>query len=135
MSILTEVKISNKRLDTETLHVNSRTRKVKAAISVVKYRDKDTRQIVLYTPALDISGYGNTEEKAREMLRFSIAELFKLLTSISPKEIEIELASLGWKHNPFKNKEFSKAFVDGDGELQNLNAVGDTIERLTLTAV
>lgn len=112
-----------------SLHINKNSGRIKAVLNTVKYRDKDTRQIVIYIPALEISGYGATEEKALEMVKFSMDEYFTSLVRSSAKEMERELAKYGWQHkNKFSNKEYSKAYIDADGKLQNFNAVGDEVE-------
>lgn len=106
----------------------------KGSMTILKFQDKDTKQIISYCPSFDISGYGDTEEKAIEMLKFNISELFNHLTRLSPKQMESELSDLGWKQSKFRHKEYSKAYVDINGQLQNLNAVDNKVERLTLHA-
>jgi len=41
---------------------------------------------------------------------------------------------LGWEADKFKNKDFSSAYIDIQGELKNLNAVEDKVERITIEA-
>lgn len=126
--------ISDKIVAEDRLRLDLNKRKVKLTSSLFKYRDKDTRQIVLYVPSLDITGYGSDEEKASEMLQFSIGEFFQWVTKLSHRQIEEELKKLGWKHIQYKNKEYSQIYVDGDGKLHNFNAVADEVERLTVIA-
>jgi hypothetical protein len=112
-----------------TLHINKNSHRIKAVLNTIKYRDKDTRQIVIYLPALEISGYGATEKKALEMVKFSMDEYFTFLVKSSVKEMEKELTKYGWQHTKkYSNKEYSKAYIDEDGKLQNFNAVGDEVE-------
>jgi len=99
------------------------------------FRDADTGQFICYLPSVDISGYGETEEKAIEMAKFSLSEYFSYLMTLSVKKRDSLLFSLGWKHERMKNKEYSKAFVDGGGQLQDFNAVEGKVERLTLSTV
>lgn len=106
--------------------------KISAQLSMLKYIDKDTKQHVLFLPAFEISGYGENEDKALEMLKFVLNEVNKEIITSSPKDRNSFLASLGWKQATFRNKEFSKAYVDINGNLQNFNAVDNKIERLTL---
>ncbi|MEI8075242.1 MAG: hypothetical protein WCH78_10875 [Bacteroidota bacterium] len=110
------------------------TQRITGQVNMHKFQDKDTQQFVFFSPSLDVTGYGDTEEKALEMVKFSIAELFEHLFVLSSKKRELELQKLGWKPAQFKNKQFSKAFVDGDGVLQNLNAVGNKVEQVALFA-
>lgn len=107
-------------------------KKFKGTLSVLKFIDKDTNQIVLYVPALETSAYGEVESKAIEMLKSAMGDFFDHLLTLSSKNIESELTNLGWKQNWLKNKEYSKAYVDMSGELKNLNAVEDKVEMLTL---
>ena len=136
MGTVSNFTISDKKLKEEYLRINISKSKKKAncELTIFKYRDKDTRQIVLYIPSLEVTGYGSTEEKAQEMIKFSIDDFFHTLCTLSSKKIETELSKLGWKHHSLKNKEYSKVYVDGDGELKNFNAVADKVERLTLVA-
>ncbi len=110
------------------------TGKISAELNMYKYRDKDTRQIVFYVPSLELTSYGADEEKAIEMIRFSIDNYLEFLVTLSTKKLEAELLLLKWKRNFLKNKEYSTAYVDVSGKLKNLNAVGDKVERLTIVA-
>lgn len=113
----------------ETLHINKNSKRIKAIVKRIQYRDKDTRQIVIYIPTLEISGYGATEKKAIDMVKFSMDEYFTSLVDLSAKDMEKELAKHGWQHkNRYSNKEYSKAYIDADGKLQNFNAVADKVE-------
>lgn len=129
-----DFKISKKKFDKDSLHININSGRINANLSAFKYRDKDTRQIVFYIPSLELTSYGATEEKAAEMIKFSIDDYFSFLISLPTKKLQAELSSLKWKHNTLKNKEYSNAYVDVSGQLKNLNAVGDKVERLTLVA-
>lgn len=116
--------------DTDTLRIRTKgvESHIQAALTVVSYRDKDTRQIVNYVPTLEISGYGEDEQKAEEMVKFAIKDYFQFLIDLPAKKMKSELSSLGWKINPIKNKEFSHTYVDIRGNLKNFNAVGDKVE-------
>ena len=103
-------------------------------MNVFKFQDKDTNQYISYCPCFDLSGYGETKAKAVEMLEFSIKEFFVHLLAISLKQMQSELNALGWKQNKFSHKQYSKAVVDINGELQNFNAVDNKVERMALHA-
>lgn len=134
MGKLGKFAISKKTHPHDALRVNMGTRKVSANLRLYKFRDKDTQQIVLYIPSLDISGYGSTLEKAYEMIRSSIEYFIEQLAGMSAKKVEEELFSLGWKHDKIKNEEYAKAYIDITGQLKNFNAVADEVEILTLEA-
>lgn len=134
MSSFRKLEVTVGKPQNEFMRINKVAGRISGNLHVLRYRDKDTRQIVLYAPSFDISGYGSTEKKAHEMLIFSLEEYFSYLVDLSIKNLEIELNNLGWKHDKRQNKVYSKAYVDMTGELKNLNAVGDKVEFLTLVA-
>lgn len=102
-------------------HVNFR-------CQTIQFVDKDTNQVVLYAPALDITGYGDTVEEAFQIFQFCSVEFCKHLISLKSVEINRELVKLGWKPNTTFKKRYSKAFIDEDGDLKNFNALDDKIE-------
>ena len=120
--------------DNDSLRINRANRRIVGNLTLVGFVDKDTEQHVIFCPSLDATGYGETEAKAMEMIKFSIAEYFQFLVNLSTKKMDEELRNTGFGHIKNKTKEFSKAFVDIDGQLQNLNAVDDKIKRFTLEA-
>lgn len=117
----------------DIIRVNRTSKKIRGTLTKIIYRDKDTRQIVMYLPSFDLSGYGENELKAEEMLKFCLNEYLGFLIELSPSKMDVELGKLGWKHNRLKNKEYSSAYIDIKGELQNFNAVGDRVEVGLLT--
>jgi len=121
--------------ESDSLHIKTKGRKgiISGNVTVISFRDKDTRQMVIYVPALDLSGYGETEEKAEEMVKFSIQDYFDYLMKFPANKVKSELAKYGWKKNPIKSTEFSHAYVDICGNLKNFNAVGDKVEVSVLT--
>ena len=131
---MAKITFNNKSTKEDKLRINFNKKKVDFSGNVYKYRDKDTRQMVFHIPSLDLTGYGSTAKKAQEMTSFLLTDFFAWLIKLPHSKIEQELRNLGWKHVEFKNKEYSQTFVDGDGRLQNFNAVGDEVERLTVVA-
>ncbi len=118
----------------ESIRINRSAKKINGHLSIFRFKDKDTNQFIVYCPSLDVSGYGADGDKAAEMLKFSIGDYFEQLIQMPLKQIENELRTLGWKHDKIRNKEYSKAHVDINGELKNFNAVDNKVERLTLEA-
>ena len=112
----------------ENIRVNKAKKKISGTFRVLKYRDKDTRQMIVYIQSLQISGYGATMKKAMEMLRFSMDDLFHHFMNLPATQLEHELAKMGWKKNQIRHKEFSQAYVDIEGNLKNFNAVNDEVE-------
>lgn len=110
------------------LHVNQREGKVKASVKTYLFQDKDTNLFINIIPSLSLTGYGSTKEKAREMLKNSIDNFNQFLVDLSLPKMDTELRKLGWKKSRLRNKEYSKAYIDGDGNLKNFNAIENTIE-------
>lgn len=123
-----------KSTGTDHLKIDLGNRRVRGTLSVFRFRDKDTKQYVMYAPSLEISGYGETKSKAEKMFRIMADNAFVHLTSLNVTELQQELRKYGWKKDIIFKKEYSKAYVDGNGELQNLNAEETSVEKLTLTA-
>ena len=103
MAVISHMNIIQKTIETEQLHVKLSKRNIKGAIKgnigAFKFIDKDTKQYVMYIPSLEISGYGDTEDKAREMLKFSLDDFSKYLVSLPFEQINEELVKLGWADN------------------------------------
>lgn len=134
MGVFNEFTVLKKKFNQDSLYINTHSGKISAELNMYKYRDKDTRQIVFYLPSLELTSYGADEEKAMEMIKFSISEYLDFLLTLSAKKLQAELLNLKWKQNSLKNKEFSSSYIDGSGKLKNLNAVGDKVERLSIVA-
>jgi hypothetical protein len=125
--------VQGKPNEEDNLRVNLSKREVKFKARLLKYRDRDTRQIIFFIPSLQITSYGADESKAKEMLDFSIDEYFEHITGLKKAELDKELKSLGWRMVPYAKKQFSsEMFVTSEGELENYNAVADEVEHLTL---
>jgi len=120
--------------ENDTLHIKSSARggSVRGYINIIKFQDRDTKQWVYYVPSLEISGYGENAEKAFLMLRESIDDFFGNLVMLPKDKLKEELAHWGWRRNKLRTKDYSRAYVDSDGDLKNFNA--DNVERLTLVA-
>lgn len=110
------------------LKINRDHRSISCGIKVIGFIDKDTKYFVKYIPAFEMSGYGETEKEADEMLNFSIDDFFKYLLKLSPKKMKAELVSLGWEQDKFQHKQFSNAYVDEKGNPNNFNAEENTVK-------
>ena len=100
----------------------------------LKFIDKDTNQYVVYIPALELSGYGNTLEKAIEMMEQALDDFCDFLRTLKAPQLKAYLARLGWKHDIFADKEYSKPFADVDGSLKEFNALDNKVEYMSLAA-
>lgn len=131
---VTEFKLVKEQKKEDSLHINANRSRIRGYITVLKFIDKDTKQWVCFAPSFDLSSYGETQEKAITMLKGSLVELFKNFVEMPPNQLQAELHQMGWKKNRFRNKDFSRAFVDADGNLNNFNADEDKVERFALVA-
>lgn len=118
----------------DTIHIGANRNRIKGHINVIRFQDVDTRQIVAYVPAFDISAYGETEEKAADMLNMEIHAFFDSLLDLSTNKLAETLRSLGFIQDKNRHKDFSKVVVDGDGNLQNFNIEKGTLQRFALVA-
>lgn len=81
--------------------------------------------LIVYCPALDVSGYGETEEEAKKSFKLSLGEFFTY--TLNKKTFRSELQRMGWslrksKYKPIhppsftellsKNQNFSRIFND-----------------------
>ncbi|MCU0361369.1 MAG: hypothetical protein MUF75_11770 [Bacteroidia bacterium] len=106
---------------------------VKISVNALKYQDKNTGHFVVYIPALELSGYGETKAKAEMMIQHSLKDIIDYLISLSKDKFSAYLRELGWNHHKALNKEYSRTFVDMRGELMGF-AVDEKVECDTVTA-
>ena len=132
--VLFNVTEVNEKINFDTIHINQNKKLITGYINVYRFIDKDTKQIVVYAPSFDVSGYGQTKEKATIMVKESLSALFISLLKMSPTQLNLELSKLGWKKNRLRNKDFSNPAVNIQGKLKDLNADKNQIERFALVA-
>lgn len=116
----------------QVLHINREKQKITSRVKATRFQDKDTKQYVVYIPSLEITGYGSTEKKAMEMLKFSIDNFCKHIMALSVREMNAEVVKLGWKQDRLRKKDYSKVHVDIDGNLKEFNALKDRVEFVDL---
>lgn len=133
MNTIAKLESSDGIFEVETIRIDFKRRTLKGEFNGIKFIDNDTKQAVIYVPALEISGYGENYDKAHELLMATVTEYFPYLKKLTTEEFENEFRKLGWKKG-FFNKQYSKASVDIDGVLQNINAEGNKVELMSLTA-
>ena len=131
MGKTSDFNLSKKTIADEHLHINLHKGKIDATLNVVRFIDKDTKQVVTYIPSLEVSGYGDNDKEAMEMLKFGLDNFGNYIAALTPDKIKAELSKMGWVKTML-NKDFSKAYVDIAGQLQNFNAEDNKVERLTL---
>lgn len=80
----------------------NRVNQVRFNLPVISFMEENVH--FLYTPALDLTGYGNTEEEALRSFEETIGQFLEY--GINKKTLEKELKKLGWI---FTKKKISKA--------------------------
>ena len=114
--------------DNQTLSINRKKKQVNISIQALQYTDKDTRNIIIYSPAIDVTGYGDTVREAQLMFDFSAKEFCRYLINLPEAEATRELMKYGWDQNKMFHKRYSASYVDIDGNLGNFNALDNKIE-------
>ena len=105
---------------------------VKALLNV--FTIVDGEYSVAIAPALNLSGYGKTDEGATEMLKEVIIDYFESLMNLQPYQALKELEKYGWEKQWFSKKKFeNRAFIDEYGVLKNLELPENTpVKKSTL---
>lgn len=65
---------------------------------------EDDGFFVIYIPSLNISGYGDNEEEANEMVIEVFNEFSQSLLSLSRRQMLAELNKMGWKQERYRKK-------------------------------
>ena len=66
--------------------------KVKVRLDLIKFEDTGCQ--IVYCPALDLSGYGKTNEEAEESFKITLEEFFRY--TLNKNTLKKELLRLGW---------------------------------------
>lgn len=65
---------------------------IKVQLPIISFEENGCK--IIYCPALDLSGYGMTEDEAKESFQISLEEFFRY--TIRKKTLEKVLTKLGW---------------------------------------
>lgn len=114
---------------TEMIRIN----KSKVSIKTVRLGGKEGDFFVFMSESLNVSGYGRTKEEADISFQENMKQFCIDLLELPNEERENELRLLGFSRQKYHNKNFSKVYVDGNGELQGFEE--GTIERSILETV
>ncbi|OFX26983.1 MAG: hypothetical protein A2033_15930 [Bacteroidetes bacterium GWA2_31_9] len=74
--------------------------KINVGLSLVEFKENNIT--IIYSPALDLSGYGNNTDEARQSFEVSLREFLKYTTSKST--LNEVLMNLGWTINGSSTK-------------------------------
>lgn len=115
--ILSMFKMTKSQLANEKDTIRVKNGNISCSLNI--YSGKQGEFIINYCPSLNISGYGKTEQEAEDFIKVEMEVFCEDLHSMNTKEKEAFLSSLGFKRDIFASKNFSKAFVDENGKLQD----------------
>ena len=102
--------------DTEQLRITKNS--ISVRINVIS--GKDGEYWICISPSIDVSGYGKSIEEAKTSFDENMDVFFDDLIVLPSVEKKTVLREMGWRQKRYLKKQFSKAFVDEDGILQNL---------------
>ena len=101
----------------ESIRINKNS--ITLGIHIFNGRSGDS--FVVYAPSIEASGYGDTKEEALESFKLSLDLFCQDIMNLKKEHQRIELARLGWQQEKYKKKNFSKAYIDSEGVLQNFD--------------
>jgi hypothetical protein len=102
-------------------------------LSLNVFNGKQGEFFLCFCPSLNISGYGKTEKEAEEFIKHEMIVFCEDLADMKSDERYHYLLSLGFNQEKLRNKNFSKAYVDENGRLQDFDE--GTVERKILQSV
>ena len=79
--------------NTNGIHIDKRLNYIKVTLSFIQFKENDIT--IIYSPALDISGYGVTISEAHKSFEVALAEFMRY--TLKKDTLVSELTSLGWK--------------------------------------
>ena len=83
--------------------------KIETQLSLISFKEDDIN--IIYSPALDITGYGNTEEEAKNSFNIAMEEFLRY--TINKKTFISEMKRLGWKISKSKRESrFTQPYFD-----------------------
>jgi hypothetical protein len=88
-------------------------------VKIVMISGKEGNHYVTLAPSINVSGYGRNIKDADESFDENMDLFLEDLMKLSKEQRELEILKLGFKKERFKNKNFSKAYVDENGVLNN----------------
>ena len=102
----------------ETIRVKKNTLHIK----LFSLSGKEDDHCVTISPVLNVSGYGNKEQEAKESFEENLRLFCDDFLKLNQIERELELFKLGFSKVKFHNKDYSKVYVDENGVLQGFDA-------------
>ena len=91
---------------------------------LLNFTGKSGEHWVSIIPSLNVSGYGDSGADAIEDLGYNLKVLCEDLFALTQDQRDAELKKMGWSRNKFFKKQYSSAYVDDNGILQNFDSPG-----------
>ena len=98
----------------ETIRIKDSSISIKAIVA----SGKEGEHFIVVSPAILVSGYGNSAKEAEESFQENINLFCQDLIQLTHEQREIELTKLGFTKVKYHNKNYSKSYVDENGVLQ-----------------
>ncbi|MBC6409167.1 MAG: hypothetical protein GDA42_01705 [Ekhidna sp.] len=95
--------------------------KYRVGLSLIEFQEEDV--IIIYSPALDLSGYGYSQEEAKKSFSEALHEFFRYTNH--KKTMDKVLKGLGWSVSDSKKK--PKFNPPKDSDLVHTNALYNDI--------
>lgn len=104
----------------EFIKVDKSKGRVNRHLTMIFYKDQDS--VIAYLPSLIISGYGDSEKEAAQMVTTTVEEYFRSLLPQPLSVITNELKQYGWMQKKYLKKQFiPTAFIDPAGILRQFD--------------
>jgi hypothetical protein len=94
---------------TASAHYSSSSDNILVQLSLLSFKEDDV--VIVYSPALDLSGYGEDEKSAKESFQEALSEFLR--DTSNKKTLWHELKRMGWKIKGSKKRpRFEQPFLD-----------------------
>ena len=126
MAYTLDVSIDDRHAEESHLMVDFKARHVKGELVSYIFEDHGFR--VFYSPSLNLSAYGNTDEEAKSMMVDAVMpDMFKAMLNKPKFEVFEYLGKLGWSAVDRNAETYNNtAYVDKEGILRNFDLPIDT---------
>lgn len=109
----------------QLLKINIPGRHIAGTLNVDTFKDGDF--YISYVDAFNLTGYGDTQEEANELLNEVLKDFCEGLFTLTEAQVVKALSGFGWKRSAIFKKEFAKdVHVDKEGILRNFNLPAET---------
>lgn len=88
----------------EKLNIDWRAKTVQAELRAIEFEEDG--QFFMYIPSLELSSYGDTQKEVRELMDFSVREMFRQLFENGTKEGQAILKKWGFHKDKFFQRRY-----------------------------